>query len=150
MTFSFQDPGTHPPSFLCGFAEDTKEKDGFQACQRAGFKDTASLKFMKMMGEVKYHQNLAQESGMTSQLHWETCRRHRREDYLQSSQKSDFWYTALLDFIKMIVDLKYHQGSSQKSGMSSYIPWRICRSHLDGYGLMLISKSFLIQSLSLL
>ena len=55
MTFSFQDPGTHPPSFLCGFAENTEEKDGFQACQRAGFKDTASLEFMKMMDEVKHH-----------------------------------------------------------------------------------------------
>jgi hypothetical protein len=31
MNFSFQDPGTHPPSFLGGFAEDTEEKDGFQA-----------------------------------------------------------------------------------------------------------------------
>ena len=42
MNFSFQDPGTHPPSFLGGFAEDTEEKDGFQAGQKACFKDTAS------------------------------------------------------------------------------------------------------------
>ena len=30
MNFSFQDPGTRPPSFLGGFAEDTEEKGGFQ------------------------------------------------------------------------------------------------------------------------
>ena len=65
------------------------------------------------------------------------------KDYFQINWRSSFRYTALLDFTKMIVDVKYNQGSSQKSGMSSQLPWRMCRRHLDGYGLMLITKSFL-------
>ena len=30
MNVSIQEPGTRPPSFLGGFAEDTEEKNGFQ------------------------------------------------------------------------------------------------------------------------
>ena len=64
MNFSFQDPGTRPPSFLGGFAEDTEEKDRFQT--RAGFKKKAPLEFTKMIDEVKDPQNLSQESGTSS------------------------------------------------------------------------------------
>ena len=111
MNGSIQDPETPPPSFLGGFTE-----GWFPNKLESWLYVTASLEFSKMT-DVKNHQNLYQECPLS--FLGGNAEDMEEKDYFKMSWRSGFWYTAFLDITKMIVDFKYHPGSSHESAMSS-------------------------------